>query len=263
MQLLYNVIKNGQIAYGQKGVVVADIKIEDHIEDEKKIEEHTEETVKATEDSDNSTAIDIEKIYAEIKEQLYRENEKERKSLIEKTMAELKEEAEGIKKEAQKNGYRDGLQAGYKKGMKECTTECDEMKKSAISLIQQAKEEVESYFNENKDKIIQLAADMAECIVHNNIDLSDENILLLIKPIIQLYEDNENIIITCASENKEFLRSRVSELATINRNTRFTILSDGNLKKNDCIIENENKIVDLQIRKQIDSIVDDIKNMED
>ena len=260
MQSLYRIIKNERIVYGQNGILVADIKIENHIEEENPEDIFNDEV---TEDLQTTTVIDIEKLREEIREQLYMENEEERLALIEKTIEEAGKEADRLKQEAIKEGYKEGLQAGYKKGVQECKVECDKMKASALALIHQAEEEVKSYFADNKDKIIQLAGDMAECIVNNTVDLSDENILLLIKPVIQLYEDNENIIITCAPENEEFLRSNVDKLEKINNKARYIILRDGNLERNNCIVENENQIVDLQIKKQITSIIDDIKNMED
>ena len=57
--------------------------------------------------------------------------------------------------------------------------------------------------------------------------------------------------------------SRVEELKAVCPNGRFIILEDGNLEDKGCTIENESQIIDLQIRKQIDSIIRDLNALEE
>jgi flagellar assembly protein FliH len=256
MQLSYRIIKNGQIAYGEKGVSVADINTS------KFIEAGVEEEIKPAVEENPEEAIDVEKIKEEIRQQLYLENEKAKKDLMEKTLKKLNEEAEVVKKEAAQQGYKKGLEEGFEKGLTECQDECLRMKDAALDMLRQAEEEVKSYFKDNKEKIIQLAGDIAESIVNTTIDLSSENILLLIKPVLQQYERNENIVISCNPANAELLKTKLSELEELSQAARLTILEDGNLDKNTCIIENENQIIDLDIRKQINSIVMEMKDLE-
>lgn len=264
MQLSYRIIKNGQIAYGEKGVSVADINTSKFIENDE------EEVLEPTVEEDLEEAVDIEKIKEEIEEeikekirqQLYLENEKTKKDLMERTLKKLNEEAEIVKREAAQQGYRKGLEEGFEKGLADCQDECSRMKNAALDMFKQAEEEVKSYFNDNKEKIIQLAGDIAESIVNTTIDLSSENILSLIKPIIQQYEKNESIIITCHPSKSELLKTKLSELEELGQTARLTILGDGNLDKNTCIIENENQIIDLDIRKQINSIIMEMKDLE-
>lgn len=259
MQLSYRIIKNGQIAYGEKGVSVADINTSKFIETD-------EEVLEPTVEEDLEEAVDIEKIKEEIegkiRQQLYLENEETKKDLMERTLKKLNEEAEVIKREAAQQGYRKGLEEGFEKGLADCQDECSRMKNAALDMYKQAEEEVKSYFNDNKEKIIRLAGDIAESIVNTTIDLSSENILLLIKPIIQQYEKNESIIITCHPSKSELLKTKFSELEELSQTARLTILGDGNLDKNTCIIENENQIIDLDIRKQINSIIMEMKDLE-
>lgn len=264
MQLSCKIIKNGQVAYGEKGISVADINTSKYIKPEV-----VEESVSTVEDNFEEV-VDIEEIREEIKEelkeeirrQLSLENQQVKNKLIESTLQKLNEEAEALKKESMEQGYKEGLQAGFKKGLDDCQDECSRMKNAALGLFKQAEEEVKIYFKDNKDKIIQLAGDIAESIVNTTIDLSSDNILLLIKPILHQFERNESIIITCNPANVELLKMKLSELEELSQAARLTILEDGNLDKNTCIIENENQIIDLDIRKQINSVIMEMKDLE-
>ena len=216
---------------------------------------------------DNVEIVDIDQIRAEITEKIYLESKQERQALMDKAlkdaMEEALKEAEILKKEAIDKGHKEGFREGYKKGLTDCQVECDEIRKNALNMIDQAEKETKKYFKDNQENIIKLSGDMAESIVHATIDLSSENLLMLIKPIIDQNDRNELIIITCHPDNHELLKENKEQLEVCAPNARFVILLDNNLEKNGCIIENENQIIDLQIRKQIDSIIKDIRSLED
>lgn len=266
MRLSYKIIKNKDIAYSEERKTLTDIKLEGNFDELDEIIDEVKEEIEI-EEVEVEEPIDIELIKKEIEEKFTLENEELRRELLANIELEARKKAEEeaaiAKQEAAEEGYKDGLKHGYQRGIQEAKGVCDEMKKTALDLIQQAKEEVEKYYSENKANIIRLAGDMAENIVNETIDLSSENILMLIKPIINLNERNELIVITCHPDKFEFLKKRKSELELAAPNARFVLLSDNNLEKNGCIIENENQIIDLQIRKQIESIVNDIRSMEE
>ena len=251
MQLSYKIIKNKYISYDNEGVDIANVNMSDYIEE---IIEDDEPKNFAVDDGYN-----IEHIKSEMRKNLLLELEEERQALIEKAL----KEAQSLKQGIIEKGYKAGFEKGYQEGIHSCKVECNRMKENSISLFEDARQEVKYYFAENKDMIIRLAGDMAETITHKVIDLAKENILMLIKPIIQVFEKNENIIITCHPNNSTYLKSNIRELEISCPNTRFIILKDNNLEKNGCIIENENQIIDLQIKKQIDSIIKDIKELGD
>lgn len=206
--------------------------------------------------------IDIDKIKKDIRKQIYREIENEKVQIINKA----NEEADSLKLEAKQQGYKDGIRKGfvegYDKGKEEAQKDCQEMKESAIQMVAQAEDYIEEYYEENQKRIIRLAGDMAESIIHKSIDTSSENIAMLIKPIIQQYRKKEQIIITAHPENCAFLKNNLNRLIDHNEDTKFVILEDPSLEKNGCTIENENQIIDLQIRKQIENVIDEINNME-
>lgn len=225
--------------------------------------------------------IDLESIKNEIraglvediKRELYEKTDEQRRKIIETANEDAKNLLEEAKKQGFDKGFEEGhakgleqgLENGYNQGILDAKSEASKIKNNAIKILEDAHESVLDYFKENHDQIIRLATDMAEAIVHSTIDESSENILMLVKPILQEFGKTENIIITCHPGNLDYLKLYKYKLEEICPDTIFTILSDANLEKDGCIVENENKIIDLQIKKQIKSIlesIEDIDNME-
>ncbi|SLC86412.1 flagellar assembly protein H [Mycobacteroides abscessus subsp. abscessus] len=145
-------------------------------------------------------------------------------------------EAENIKAIAQQTGFEAGKEQGYQEGYAEgyaVATEEGErataaLKQSAQQMVQQAEELVNQYYVEKQEQLIQLAATMAEAIVHQTIDASSEQVL---------------------------------ELEQKNQEVRFVVLTDHTLEKNGCVIETAHNITDLQIGKQLDKMVAEMKTM--
>ncbi len=217
-------------------------------------------------------------IREDIKESLLLELKDERDKIIN----EAKNEVEKLKSDAKEDGYKEGfdrglqdgfnqgleegsikgLESGYSQGIENAKDEAKEIKRNAINLFQDAEREVGVYIDENRQRIIRLAGQMAESIIHSTIDTSSENMLQLIKPVIQQFKKVENVIISCNSKNYDYLRKSIYTIEKKYDNTKFTILEDENLEKNGCIIENDNQIIDLQIRKQLENIVNKLNNVE-
>lgn len=197
-----------------------------------------------------------------IQRELVDEIEREKQSILQNAY----EEAEKIKSEASQKGFDEGYQVGfsrgYEEGMEKAHGEGQAIRNSAINLLRQAEEEVKKYCHDNKNSIIGLAADMAEAIVHTTIDASSQNILLLIKPILEQYGKKENIILRCHPHNIDHVRMNVYQLENMCPNGKFIILEDSNLEEDGVVIEDEGQIVDLQIKTQIKSMIHEITNME-
>lgn len=233
-----------------------------------------EEENQTTEDSD----VIVDNTSVQIRNEILMEIQSEREFIIN----EAKAEAERITLDAKKIGYKEGfakgkekghtlgfeegklkgLEDGYAEGIEQAKAEADEIKKNAMNMLSLAEEEVAKYMAEKQQEIISLAAQMAESIIHHKIDTSSDNILQLIKPIIQQSRKAKNIIITCNSDSYDYLRKSMYEIERKYPDIKFIVLEDENLEKNGCIVENENQIIDLQIREQLNNIIKKINNME-
>jgi len=266
MKSSFKVIKNSNVEFSNENIVIANVKLKEPIIEEVYEEVFEEEIIDESIDSN----ININQLKIDLRNELISEMEEERQALFDNTVNEAKKEIENLKKEAINKGYEkgyskghdDGFKEGVEKAFKECEVQCNEIKEKALGLIRQAEAEVSDYIVENRTNLINLAGEMAESIVHKTIDTSSENVLSLIKPIIEQYEATENIILTCHPDTMTFLEDNIEKLKEANQGIRFILLKDENLEKNGCTIENESQIIDLQIGKQINSIIEDLRNME-
>lgn len=217
--------------------------------------------------------IDLDSIKEEIrislmedlKEELYKETEEERKKIIDRAKNKAKELLEQAEEQGFESGLKEGFTKGYNQGIEEAKEEASKIRENAIQTVQEAHKYVEEFYTKSHDEIIRLAADMAEAIIHTTINESSENILMLVKPIIQRFGKTGSIIITCHPDSLDYLKMYQYKLEEICPNTIFTILGDGNLEQDGFVIENENQIFDLQVSKQIESIlrsIEDIENQE-
>ena len=203
-----------------------------------------------------------DEIKAEIEEKLIREIEDERNRIL--SIAE--DNAESLKKEAEKIGYEEGynlaFDKGYKEGLDMAKKDMEGAKANALDLINQAETMVKDYIRENEKNILELAVDMAESIVEFSLDEYPEAILNMVRPVILEYSKKEKITISCNEFRYEELKLEVEELRDLYPDTKFFIFKDNNLDKNDCIVECEDQLIDLSIKNQLDSIINTIKYME-
>jgi flagellar assembly protein FliH len=200
--------------------------------------------------------------------QLLLEAQEERQIIIAKAV----EEADLIKRNAKEEGLlqgkemgmQEGFRAGYEKGRQEGLETVASIRASLMNQLKETDTLVSAYYKENKEAIIELAAQMAEKIVHESIDRADEKLMLLIDPILKRMEKNEPFItITVRSEDTKTIRSKITEHETDEFTARYIVLSDDTLEKNGCIIECSRSIIDLQIKKQLAAIIMDLNVLGD
>ena len=231
-------------------------KIIEEINEEKEIFMNNEDIV--TEDISKETRSQI---LAELQEEM----QEERENII--RIAHV--EAENLKVEATKQGqelglkkgYEQGYEQGYKEGLDEANLGNMEIRKNAMDMVLQAEKNIVDYYKSNKMNMINLAAEIAETIIHYTIDTSSENILMIVNPILEQYGKKGNITISCHPDNMKYLKGHLHQLQESYPDSKFILFEDGNLDKNGCIIENKTQVIDLQIEKQLDSIINDIKEI--
>lgn len=261
MQSSYRIIKNTNVNLKDEESKIIDTSINKENKFYKDIPE-----VKETEESKIDENQLKEKLKEELKQQIELEIEEQRKIILEKARKEANDIKEKIQNTAYEKGYEQGYQMGYEdgttQGINQGVNESLNIKKKALDLIPQSEEYVKEYFEENRHNLIKLAGTMAESIVHKTIDTSDEDIMMILEPILRVYGAKKNIIITCHPESISVLKNNLKELQEISGDNEIVILKDGNLEKNGCTLENSDQVIDLQIKTQIENILKDIENME-
>lgn len=241
------------------------IKAEEASQEEQVAEITTDFTVYKKEALSSAESEQIDETNFKIKE-LLAEAIKEKEQVIEAARI----EAENIKLLAKQSGFEEGKELGYQEGYavgyaaatEAGQRETAELKRNAQEMVQQSEEYVNQYHAEKKDQLIQLAADMAEIIVHQTIDASSEQVLELIKPLLIRINKTEKLItVTVRPEQFELVQEKLTELEQQNLEVRFIVLTDHTLEKNGCVVETAHNITDLQISKQLDKMLADMKAM--
>ncbi|SFH51485.1 FliH/SctL family protein [Pisciglobus halotolerans] len=181
-----------------------------------------------------------------------------------------KEEAAVLKQTAEQEGYAVGQQQGYQEGythgyqeaMVKGQAESEQLKQHAVQLLLEAEEQTQLYYKEKKEEWLELAAVMAENIVHETIDASSEKVLSLVYPVIhRLKKEDQLILLTVRPDQKAFVKEKLSHLEQ-QAEARFVVLTDHSLERNGCIIETAHSITDLQVSRQLENMLDEMKKME-
>lgn len=198
--------------------------------------------------------------------------------LIEKALTEKEQliddamqEVEQLKEEAYKAAFEEGKQAGFEQGYKEGNDagftagkqESDRLIKVAQQSLSEAQQDITQYIEEKKDSLLSLSVHMAEKIVHEQLDLLPNGILELVHPILhQLDRKEDYVSLTVHSSMRQMLKEQIPMLEKTYPGVRFIVLQDDNVEQYGCVIESAHKVVDVQVRKQLDALIDEMKERE-
>lgn len=230
------------------------------------------------------TAYDLEAEQAEEEPSSYDESEeiqeaKEKSaSIINQALAEREallqeagEEIPRIKEEAKQQAYEEGFQEGYAKGFsegKEEGTHAAHVENAALlqqarQMITNAQLDIEEYIEQNKDRLLKLSIHMAEKIVHEQLSLSADGILELVHPILhQLDRKEDYVSLTVHPSIRSFIKDKLPDLEANYSDVRFVVLQDETLNPLGCIVESAHKVIDLQVKKQLEAMVEELKESE-
>lgn len=195
-----------------------------------------------------------------------KEAEEEKRTIVEVARQEAatiraRAEAEGFKS-GEEQGREVGFQHGYQAGMEVARQEAERLKQGAQAMVAQAAQEVAAFYVAKREEIIELAAQMAEKVIHEKIDMSDERIMRLITPVLSRMEhENKFITLTVTPELVDFVKEKVKDLEESFPLYRFAVLVDATLEENGCVIESSNVIIDLQVQKQLAAMVEELKGV--
>lgn len=207
--------------------------------------------------------LEILKNIDEYKRKVNFQIESERKNILETTRIDAEKAAMEIRSVAQKEGYAKGYDEGYAIALEESKDEAKLIKENALDLLEEAKKHTDIYLKENEQNIYKLAKTMAENIIDYVIDIDDENILLILRPLLYEYLKEDDIIITSNKEGKHLLEKHRDKIEEICPNTRFVFLEDKSIETNGFVVENKEGIVDLQIKLQLENMLKAISDMDE
>jgi len=177
------------------------------------------------------------------------------------------EQAASIRKQARETGYQAGLQKGrkegYQSGWEEAARKTRETQEQARALLSDAHRETRRYIARTREEIIQLAASMAKGIIRYSVNVREESIVEMAKNALHQAEERKQVLIRCPEQYVSVLEENIREFKKVCPNANFAILEDPSVKNPGCIIETEDQVMDLEIDRQLDNIVNALQEWKE
>lgn len=185
---------------------------------------------------------------------------KEIEALKQETLAAAQAEAEKIRQTAQEEGYENGFSSGQKSGYEQGYQEgMSASQEAATSLIlqaeknvQQAKDEINQFREEKKGEMISFGVQIAEALINQRFEQSNEALLAFLEPILLQFEQPDQFLTVRIHEQyvdviKDILESKKQVIS----NFRYLILPDDQLEAHDFVIESDDSIVTFELKNEI------------
>lgn len=223
-------------------------KLEGEIKElERKVEEATAQAQRILEEARE----EAEKIKSEIEEKASQASQ----DIIDRA----KKEAEGIKKnaydEGYKEGYEKGFSEGYEKGLKEGKAEYEELVGFLKSVIDEIKNAKEKLLEEVEPEVIEVLKILIRKIILKEAKLDEELVIRVIKTAIKKLEERSKIVVRVNPEDlPEVVDRREEFFKSIEGLKELEIIEDPRVGKGGCIVEGGLGVVDARIEKQVEEI---------
>lgn len=240
MSLFYRVIKNGEMAFSKEEI---------EISPGEKREKPSLKNPSLKNPPDQSGSR---------REKVLEELERSKAELLEQA----KREALEIKDHAYKEGFREGMEQGHREGLAKAQQECKTIHIEALQRLRTAEEEVGKYFLANKNRLLQLAGTMASKILGREIASSGESILELAKPLLQEYKQGGMVVLGCHKHRMRICRENLFALKKINPDVEYAVIENPDVKEDQVLVEYQNQIIDLDIKSQIEGMVNELVKLE-
>ncbi len=253
-----NVIKAYSIRYEEETKKTIDT----HLRIDKELEERRKALL-ATPQPEQEGAF-VEGIQALVVEQLPSETETEKANkLLEDAKAEARGIIEKAKKEAEtirKEAYSNAQKMGYDDGMLHSQKEVQKLREDFEGQSSKLKEEYERLIHSLEPQISDIIASLVEKITGIVVEDRDEVILYLVEQSLKNLEKSDEYTIRVSKEDYEFVSMRKNFLLTaIGREVPLYVVEDLNLRKNQCLIETENKVINCSLDVQLNNLILDLK----
>ncbi len=195
------------------------------------------------------------------------EEEKQQRMQGEQIIADAREEADRIRKqaeeeagiaaqeileEARKKGYEDGLQKGM--------AEADRAKAELEELKQKHNEEYLEQIAGLEPAFGEIVAQLVEKLTGVAVEDKKNVILYLIHNSIMDSNNSKSYAIRVSKEDYDYVLSRKEELyRLVTQDTVIDIISDKNLERNQCLIETDAGMLDCSLDVELANLIQDIK----
>lgn len=171
-------------------------------------------------------------------------------------LQEAQMQAEQIRAQAFEEGKSDGYQAGITQAMQELEEEkqkLEEEKRKNQAEYEEQLKQMEPYF-------VDIMIRYIEKLTGVMIEDKKEIILYLIHNALRKVERNHSFIIKVSQEDYSFVEQQKEKLMQgMKEDVKLDIVEDFSLKKNQCMIETDDRMIDCSLDVQLGRLMEDLR----
>ncbi len=167
-----------------------------------------------------------------------------------------RKEAEIIKKEA----YSESQKKGYGDGLLQSQKELNRLKAEYDDKARHLKAEYEEMTASLEPQMVEMIAALVEKLTGIVIEDKEEVILYLVDKALKNMDKCDEYTVKVSKEDYEYISMRKNLLlGAIGREVPLYIIEDVNLRKNQCLIETELKVINCSLDVQLNNLLMDLK----
>ncbi|MDF2906550.1 MAG: hypothetical protein K0R34_1871 [Herbinix sp.] len=167
-----------------------------------------------------------------------------------------RKEAEKMKSEA----YSEGQKKGYGDGLLQSQNEMNKLKSDYDEKSRHLKREYDEMATSLEPQMAEIIAVLVEKITGIVIEDKEEVILYLVDKTLKNIDKCDEYTIKVSKEDFEYISMRKNLLlGAIGREVPMYIVEDSSLKKNQCFVETELKVINCSLDVQLNNLIMDLK----
>lgn len=226
-------------------------------------EYNAQDELAATEDGFFKEGIKATVVETRITEEEERSANQQREDIIagaRQEAADIIAAAEEEAKQMQDSLYEEACQKGYNEGLEKGKAEVEETKKELDMLIQKQKEDYQKQIETLEPEFVKLMCSYIEKITGIMVEDKEEIILHLIHNALIHGDRSKNYFIKTSKDDYDLVLSKKEELLdSAGEDAVIDIIMDGDLTKNQCFIETDNRVIQCSLDAELSSLIEDLK----
>ena len=179
------------------------------------------------------------------------EAEEECKKLIADSVKHTEAEREKILGDAQQTGYEEGRQRAIQ--------EAESLRQELLQKISEQEADYERKLETLEPDIIELIIGIVHNLTGVLLDERRDIILHIIRHSMLGVENSSSFIVRVSKDDYDFLNSRKQELLNELQGNKIEIITDPMLKRAQCTIETDTRIIDCSLDVQLKNLTSDLK----
>ncbi len=253
-----NVIKSYTIRYEEASKMTIDT----HLRIDKELERRNKAQIAALQPNDGDF---VEGLRAVVIDQAptAEENLEKASAILEDAKREADQILDAARKEAEiikKEAYAIGSKKGYDDGLLQSQKELNKHKAEYEEKARHLKNEYENMAASLEPQMVDIIASLLEKLTGIVVEDKEEVILYLVDKAIRNMDKSNEYTLKVSKEDFEYISMRKNLLmGAIGREVPLYIVEDLNLKKNQCLIETELKVINCSLDVQLDNLIMDLK----